>query len=98
MARLVQHVLPFTIAEGAPAKMRMVNNVSMERTGFSKDEVKVAKKSYKILFMRELKLEDAVVEIKEEFPKSDVAKSITDFIKEIEESGDVIKKRGLARK
>ena len=49
MARVIQDVLPFTIAEGAPASMRIINKIGMERTGFSKDEITVANKCYRII-------------------------------------------------
>jgi UDP-N-acetylglucosamine acyltransferase len=90
MARLVQDVLPYTIAEGAPAKMRMVNKVGMDRNGYSKDEISIAGKCYKILFMRDLTLEDAIKQIQTEFPKSEVAKEILSFT--------ALSERGLARK
>jgi UDP-N-acetylglucosamine acyltransferase len=79
MARLVQDVLPFTIAQGTPAKMRMVNKVGMDRNGFSKDEISIASKCYKILFMRDLTLEDALKQIQAEFPQSKVVKEIISF-------------------
>lgn len=96
MARLVQHVLPFTIAEGAPAKMKVINTVGMERSGFSKEDISIAKKCYKILFMRDLKLEDALEQINQEYPASSIAKSVIDFatVAHSEEG----QKRGLARK
>lgn len=90
MARLVQDVLPFTIAEGAPAKMKVVNTIGMDRQGFSKAEISVAKNCYKILFMRDLKLEDAIKQIAEEFPNSEVAKTLLSFI--------AVSERNLARK
>ena len=90
MARVIQDVLPFTIAEGAPASMRIINKIGMERTGFSKDEITVANKCYRIIFMRELKLDDALAQIDDEFPDSKVAKEMTTFARTAT--------RGLARK
>ena len=90
MGRVIQDILPFTIAEGAPSTIRIVNKIGMDRTGFSKEEISVANKCFKIIFMRDLTLDDAVKTISEEFPESPVAKEILSFIDKAE--------RGLARK
>ena len=90
MARVVQDVLPFTIAEGAPASMRIINKIGMERTGFSKDDITVANKCYRIIFMRDLKLDEALAQIEDEFPESSVAKEMVSFARTAT--------RGLARK
>jgi UDP-N-acetylglucosamine acyltransferase len=90
MARVVQDILPFTIAEGTPASMRIVNKIGMDRNGYSKEEISVASSCYKILFMRNLKLEDALEQIENDYPESPVAQEVTTFAKEAT--------RGLARK
>jgi len=90
MARLVQDVLPFTIVEGTPASMRIINKIGMERHGFSKEEISIAQKCYKILFMRKLKLDEALEQINADFPDSDVAKEMVTFAQGAT--------RGLARK
>jgi UDP-N-acetylglucosamine acyltransferase len=90
MARVIQDILPFTIAEGAPAHMRIINKIGMERHGFSKTEIEVANKCYRILFMRDLKLEDAIQQISEEYKESEVAGHILRVAK--------LATRGLARK
>ena len=50
MARVVQDVLPFTIAEGFPAHMRVINKVGMERAGYAGDDIKAVRKAFRILF------------------------------------------------
>lgn len=67
MGRIIQDVLPFTIADGFPAHMRVVNKVGMERAGYSEEEIAEVRKAFRILFMRELRLEEAVKEVAEEF-------------------------------
>ena len=90
MARVVQDILPFTIAEGTPGVMRIINRIGMERNGFSKEEISVANKCYKIFFMRNLQLEEALKQIETEFPDSAVAQDMVTFAKDAT--------RGLARK
>jgi UDP-N-acetylglucosamine acyltransferase len=89
MSRVIQDVLPFTIAEGFPAHMRVINKVGMERAGYSKEEIAEVRKAFRMLFMRELRLETAVSEVVSEFPKS---ANIELMIESINSS-----QRGLAR-
>ncbi len=89
MARATQDVLPFTIAEGFPARMRVINKVGMERAGYGSEEIAEVRKAFRILFMREQRLEDAVKEVQKTFPDSD---SIALMIEAITSS-----QRGLAR-
>ena len=63
MSRVIQDVLPFTIAEGFPAHMRIVNKVGMERAGYSSSAIADVRKTFRILFLRELRLETAVEEL-----------------------------------
>jgi UDP-N-acetylglucosamine acyltransferase len=67
MCRVIQDVLPFTIAEGFPAHMRVINKIGMERAGYGKEEIAQVRKAFRILFMRELRLEQAVEEVLQEF-------------------------------
>ena len=70
MCRAIQDVLPFTIAEGSPAHMRVINKVGMERAGYSSEAISEVRRAFRILFMREMRLEEAVKQIKDEFPNS----------------------------
>jgi UDP-N-acetylglucosamine acyltransferase len=89
MSRVIQDVLPFTIAEGFPAHMRVINKVGMERAGFDASDVTEVRKAFRILFMREMRLEEAVKQAKEEFPNSSNVQLMIDAI-----AGS---QRGLAR-
>ncbi len=89
MARAIQDVLPFTIAEGHPARMRVINKVGMERAGYTTTEISDVRKAFRILFMREKRLEDAVNEVKDAFPDSENVQLMID--------GIASSQRGLAR-
>ncbi|MBD3648059.1 MAG: acyl-ACP--UDP-N-acetylglucosamine O-acyltransferase [Pseudomonadales bacterium] len=89
VCRVIQDVLPFTIAEGFPAHMRVINKVGMERAGYSSDEIAEVRKAFRILFMRQLRLEDAVAEVRQEFPDSPNVQLMLDAIQSSQ--------RGLAR-
>ncbi len=89
MGRANQDVLPFTIADGFPARMRVINKVGMERAGYTSDEISEVRKAFRILFMREMRLEEAVSEVKETFPDSANIQLMIDAIDSSQ--------RGLAR-
>ena len=89
MARVTQDVLPFVIAEGLPANMRVVNKVGMERAGYKPDEIREVRTAFRMLFLRQLRLDVAVDQVSKKFndrPHIDM------LLKAIETS-----QRGLAR-
>ena len=89
MARTIQDVLPFTIAEGSPAHMRVINKVGMEQLDTAFLEISEVRKAFRALFMREMRLEDAVNHVEKSFPNS---KNIKPMINAVRAS-----QRGLAR-
>ena len=89
MARVVQDVLPYTIAEGFPAHMRVVNKIGLERAGFSTQKIKEIRRAFRILFTRDLRLEEAVAEVRKEIGESDEIKRMLEAIERSQ--------RGLAR-
>lgn len=89
MSRVIQDVLPFTIAEGFPAHMRVINKVGMERAGYRAEDIAEVRKAFRILFMRQLRLEEAVEQVMGEFPASENVLLMLEAIKSSQ--------RGLAR-
>ena len=89
MGRVVQDVLPFTIAEGFPSKMRVINKIGMERAGYSPEEIAEVRKAFRLLFMRELRLEESVAQAEQEFPSSENVNLMLEAI--------TSSQRGLAR-
>ena len=89
MARLVQDALAFTIAEGFPARMRVVNRIGMERAGFNKEAIRNVREAFKMLFLRDLRLEEAVETVRKRLGHHDY---ITRMLAGVEES-----QKGLAR-
>ena len=89
MARRTQDVLPFTIAEGFPAHMRVINKVGMERAGYHAEEIAEVRKAFRLLFLRGLRLEEATSQAREEFQGS---KNVCLMLDAITSS-----KQGLAR-
>ncbi len=49
-SKIVQDVLPFFITDGNPARVRGVNSVGLQRSGFTEDARRALKNAYKLLF------------------------------------------------
>ncbi len=89
MARVTQDVLPFTIAEGFRATMRVVNKIGMERAGYDTTAIREVRLAFRTLFMREFRLEEAVAEVTEKLGHRDYIRIFLDAI--------ASSQRGLAR-
>lgn len=84
-----QDVVPYTLAEGNKARAAYINITGLKRRGFSDEEIKNLRECYKIIFKRGLKLDEAMVQLKEKFPSDKNAAHIVDFVKK--------SKRGITR-
>ena len=84
-----QDILPYTLAEGIKAKSAYINIVGLHRRGFSEEEIKNLKETYKIIFKRGNKLEEAIRQMNEKFPNDENIKHMIRFIKK--------SKRGINR-
>ena len=88
-AKVVQDVLPFMLAEGAPAEVRSINKLGMERSGFSSKEIEVVRTTFKALYRSELNRKQALDELESgTFANSGISSEIVSFAKKSE--------RGLA--
>jgi len=75
-------VLPYSIATMSKrdAKLRGLNQIGLKRRGFSEEAIHNIKAAYKILFMSDLKLPEAVAKIKQEITNSPEVDYMLDFI------------------
>jgi UDP-N-acetylglucosamine acyltransferase len=87
--RVPQDVAPFVRAAGYPLGPIGLNVVGLERRGFSPDDIKGLKQAYRILFRSNLKVEDAVAQMRSEIAPSPHVEQLARFALESE--------RGLAR-
>ena len=82
-SKIVQDVPPFMVADGNPAEIRSINSIGLQRRGFSQEQIKSLKDAYKIIFLRNLTISDAVTQLKEtaaQYPESSPIKELIDFI------------------
>ncbi len=60
---------PFMMAEGRNGGVKMINQVGLQRAGFSEETIRVIKNIYKIYYRRALSPSNAIKAIKEELPQ-----------------------------
>ena len=64
MAKVTKDLPPYMMVEGAPAKVRTINKVRLERAGHSKDEINIARSVYRILYRDGLNRSQAIEALK----------------------------------
>jgi UDP-N-acetylglucosamine acyltransferase len=86
---LTMDVVPYAMCGTEPVRIVSINKVGLERQGFSEERRQNIKRAYKILFRRELTLENALAALMQEFPDNPDCKKLVEFAKSSE--------RGLLR-
>ena len=87
--KIVQDVPPFMIADGNPAEVRGINQVGLERRGFTPDDIRSLREAYRLLCRANLNVKQACEKIREELPPHDHLTHLLDFIE--------ASKRGIVR-
>lgn len=78
--KIVQDVPPYMIADGNPAEIRGINQVGLERRGFSAEDTRALRESYRMLYRANLNVKQACEKILSELPNSEVIRYLTTFI------------------
>lgn len=81
-SKVTQDILPFTMADGHPARPRGLNRVGLLRHGFSEDSLQRLKSVYKQIFRKSASLEEAIVFLEEKESLSWEAGLLLDFIRQ----------------
>lgn len=88
-AKVIQDVLPYTIADGTPAaRMRVVNRVGMERAGYSEEQIRDVRRAFRILFVNDMIFAEAIKKVRQDLGH-------LDYIQKMLAAADE-SKRGLA--
>jgi UDP-N-acetylglucosamine acyltransferase len=85
----IQDLTPFTISVGAPARVVRVNQINLERRGYSSDEIKEVDQAFRTIFRSGLLPRDAFAQVGEQLPDSELAERMVSFLEKSE--------RGFAR-
>lgn len=85
-SKIVQDVPPFVIVDGNPATIRAVNQIGLQRRGFSAEDLSALKKAYRKLFLKkEINLATALENLEnEECAKNEKVIELVEFIKKSE--------------
>jgi UDP-N-acetylglucosamine acyltransferase len=78
--KIVQDVVPYSIADGNPAASVGLNLVKMKRMGMDDNAVGAVKEAYRLVFRQQLKAREAVERIRAEFAACAPAVHMADFI------------------
>ena len=68
---ILKDIPPYVIVEGRPSIPRAINSEGLKRRGFSKESITAIRRAFKIIYRKQLTLEDAtsaITEMVEEFP------------------------------
>ncbi|HMA10335.1 MAG TPA: acyl-ACP--UDP-N-acetylglucosamine O-acyltransferase, partial [Steroidobacteraceae bacterium] len=77
---VLQDIPPYVLATGHPAEPRSVNIEGIRRRGFSEAEQRAIRNAYRILYRSELKLEEALAQLRELAAVQPVLALLVDFI------------------
>ncbi|MCX6970438.1 MAG: acyl-ACP--UDP-N-acetylglucosamine O-acyltransferase [Verrucomicrobia bacterium] len=80
--KIVQDVPPYMIADGNPAEIRGVNQVGLERRGFSAADVRALRECYRLLYRSNLNVKQACEKIAAEIASSEVRGNLLTFIEQ----------------
>jgi UDP-N-acetylglucosamine acyltransferase len=86
---VLQDIPPYVLAAGHPAEPRSVNLEGLKRRGFSEEQIRTIRNAYRLLYRSELRLEDAVAQLRTMAAEHDLLGVFVDFISK--------STRGLAR-
>lgn len=78
--KIVQDVPPYMIADGNPAEVRGINQVGLERRGFSSEDTRALREAYRILYRSNLNVKQACEKIREELPALDAIATLLAFV------------------
>ena len=83
-SKIVQDIPPFMIADGNPAKVRGINLVGLERSGFPPESVKWIKEAFRLIYRSKYNTRQAVEAMQKELPLENEIRLIIEFIERSE--------------
>ncbi len=81
MARLAKDVPPYTIAGGEPPRFLGLNRVGLRRVGMEDEAKKALRKAYRVIFSKELSLEEGLAKAAEEYGGVAEVAHVIEFIR-----------------
>ena len=81
-AAVTRDVPPYVMAVGTPAVPHSINSEGLKRRGFTPEQIRNLKNAYRVLYRSDLKLADAVTELKARAESQPELRIFVDFIGE----------------
>lgn len=82
ISKIVQDIPPFTIVDGNPASVRGINQVGLQRRGFSDEDLRALRTAYKRLFLKkDTNLAEAIARLDPALSANARVGELLDFIK-----------------
>jgi len=78
--KIVQDVPPYMIADGNPAEVRGVNQVGLERRGFSPEDTRALREAYRLLYRSNMNVKQACEKIAAEHSGPESIARLLEFI------------------
>ena len=72
ISKITKDIVPYSMADGNPSSITGLNMVGLKRAGFTEQQTRTIKNIYKILFMRGLSITNAVEELRQLPPSTEV--------------------------
>jgi UDP-N-acetylglucosamine acyltransferase len=79
-AAVTRDVPPFVMAVGQPAEPHSINSEGLKRRGYSEEQIRNLRNAYRILYRSQLKLADAIAQLREQAASQPEVKDFVDFI------------------
>ncbi len=79
-AAVTRDVPPFIMAVGSPAVPHSINSEGLKRRGFTEVQIRNLKNAYRVLYRSDLKLDDAMAELKKRAETQPELMPLIDFI------------------
>ena len=78
--KITKDIPPFILADGHPARPYGLNRVGLRRRGFTEDVLVDLRRAYRTLYQSSLLLEDALAQLRKEFPGHTAVAHLVEFI------------------
>lgn len=72
---------PYVMAQGNPAKPRTINAEGLKRRGYSPSDISAIKKAFRVLYKKDLRLEEALIQMQILADEHEPVQLMIDFIK-----------------
>ncbi|RKY32093.1 MAG: acyl-[acyl-carrier-protein]--UDP-N-acetylglucosamine O-acyltransferase [Candidatus Omnitrophota bacterium] len=79
-SKITKDIIPFSLADGHPARPYGLNIIGLKRRNFPSEKIKIIKKAYKILFRSGLNISSALKEL-EKMEKCEEISHLIEFIR-----------------